>query len=170
MNIAIIGFRGTGKSVISGMLSKTLDKKLVSIDEEISKKARMSIAKYVKKYGWEKFRELESEVVDSLSEFDDCIFDTGGGIVMRNENITNLKKNSLIILLTADLKTITQRIKASSKKTSMMKSDYLEEIKDVLAEREPRYKKAADYAIDTSGVSPEQVCDVIIHYIKSEMK
>jgi len=94
MNIALIGFRGTGKTTISKLLAKRLDKKLISTDEELAKRAKMSIPKFVKKHGWDKFREIESEVIESISDFDECIFDTGGGIVMRNENITNLKKNS----------------------------------------------------------------------------
>lgn len=170
MNIALIGFRGTGKTIISQLLARSLDKKLVSIDEEIAKKAKMSVPKFIKKHGWDKFRSLESEVVENISELDDCVFDTSGGIVMRNENIINLKRSALIILLTADLKTIMQRVKSSNKKVASMKSDYLEELKEVMDEREPRYRKAADYTVDTSGVSPEQVCDMILHYVKSEME
>ncbi len=170
MNIALIGFRGTGKSVISGMVAKSLDKKLISIDKEVTKKTMMPVSQFIKKHGMGKFREVEAEVIESISELDDCIFDTSGGMIMRNENITNLKKNALMVLLTADLKTITSRINNSKKKDAMARSDYFEEIKDVLKEREPRYRNAADYAIDTSGVSPEEVCDVILHYIKSEMR
>src|SRR3989338_1541186 len=113
MNIAIIGFRGTGKTIISQLLARSLDKKLVSVDEEISKKASMSVPKLIKKHGWDRFRQIESEVVEGISELDDCVFDTSSGIVMRNENIINLKKNALVILLTAGLKTIMQRSESS---------------------------------------------------------
>ena len=169
MNIAVIGFRGTGKSTISRLLSRRFDKKLISTDEEIEKKARMGIDKYVKKFGWERFREIETEVVEYISDFDECVFDTGGGIVMRNENIKNLKKGSLIVLLTADIKTLTERLK-KSKRPALTKKDYLEEIKDVLQEREQRYKNAADYTIDTSRLNPEEACDLIAHYVQMELQ
>jgi len=169
MNIAVIGFRGTGKSTISRLLSRRFDKKLISTDEEIEKKARMGIDKYVKKFGWERFREIETEVVEYISDFDECVFDTGGGIVMRNENIINLKKGSLIVLLTADIKTLTERLK-KSKRPALTKKDYLEEIKDVLQEREQRYKNAADYTIDTSRLNPEEACDLIAHYVQMELQ
>jgi|SRR3989338_606458 len=169
MNIALIGFRGTGKTTIAKLLARKLDKKLVSIDEEIVKKTKLNIGKFVKKYGWDKFREVESEVTESLSDLDECIFDTGGGIVMRNENITNLKKNALIVLLTADVKTITNRLKNSKERPALTKSSYIHEIKDVLHEREERYKKAADYTIDTSRLKPEEVCDLMIHYVQMEL-
>jgi|SRR3989338_1370704 len=169
MNIALIGFRGTGKTTISKLLAKRLDKKLISTDEELAKRAKMSIPKFVKKHGWDKFREIESEVIESISDFDECIFDTGGGIVMRNENITNLKKNSLIVLLTADIKTMTKRIKGSNR-PALTKSNYLKEIKGVMEEREERYKRAADYTIDTSSLSPQEVCGLIEHYVQMEIK
>ena len=148
MNIALIGFRGTGKTTIAKLLAKKLDKKLVSTDDEIVKKTKMSIAKFVQKYGWDRFRDIETDVIEKISDFDECVFDAGGGIVMRNENIINLKRSALIILLTADIKTI----------------------KNILQEREPRYKKAADYTIDTSRLSPEEACDLITHYIQMELQ
>ena len=169
MNIALIGFRGTGKTTIAKLLAKNLDKKLISSDEEIENKTKMPIAKFVKKYGWDKFREVESEIIDGISDFDECVFDTGGGIVMRNENIINLKKNALIVLLTADIKTLTSRLK-KNRRPALTKSNYLDEIKDVLKEREAMYKKAADYTIDTSRLTPQEACDLITHYIQMELQ
>ena len=170
MNIALIGFRGTGKTTVSKLLARRLDKKFISTDEEIIKKTKASIEKLVKKYGWEKFRDIETEVIERICNLDECIFDTGGGIIMRNENIINLKKNALIILLTSDIKTITNRIKNSKKRPPLTKGNYIQEIADVLKEREERYKKAADYTIDTSNLSPEDVCELTVHYIQMELQ
>ena len=169
MNIALIGFRGTGKTTIAKLLAKRLEKKLISTDQEIVKKTKLGISKLVQKYGWDKFREIESDVIENISDFDECIFDTGGGIVMRNENIINLKKNGLIVLLTADIKTITSRIKQSKDRPALTKSGFIDEVKDVFQEREERYSRAADYTIDTSRLSPEEACDLIVHYIQMEL-
>ena len=170
MNIALIGYRGTGKTTIAKILSRKLDKKLISTDEEIAKKTKLSIGKFVKKYGWDKFREVESEVIEYICDFDDCIIDTGGGIVMRNENITNLKRNGWIVLLSSDVKTITERLKKSRQRPSLTKKNYIDEVEDVLNDREKRYKQAADYSIDTSRLTPEEACDLIIHYFQTEMQ
>lgn len=169
MNIALIGCRGVGKTSIGRLLARDLDKKLISTDEEIEKKAKLSIDKLIKKYGKEKFRDIESDVVESISNFDECVFDTSNSIVLRNENIVNLKKSSLIILLTADVKTLTSRIK-NSMVPYTTKICYITELKDFLQEHEYRYKRAADYTIDTTSLSPEEVCNLISHFIQMELQ
>ena len=169
MNIALIGFRGTGKTSVGKLLAKSLDKKLISTDEEVIKKIKASIPNFVKRYDLEKLREIETEVIEHISDSDECIFDAGFGIVMRNENILNLKKNSLIILLTADIRTIAKRIKMGEGKP-LIDSNFISGIKATLREYEPRYKKAADYSIGTSGLSPEEACDLILHYVQMELE
>lgn len=170
MNISITGFRGTGKTTVSKLLAKKLDKKLISTDEEIIKKTKLSVENFVRKYGWDKLHDIETEAIENMCNFDECIFDTGSRVVMRNENIINLKKNGSIILLTADIKTITDRIKNSKEISAKAKKVYIYEIKNVFLERENRYKKAADYTIDTSRLSPEEICDLIIYYTRMEIQ
>lgn len=167
MNIALIGFSGTGKTTVARLLAIKLGKKFISTDEEIVKKAKISILKFMKKYGLEKFLELESEVIENASGLDECVFDTNRRTVIRNENIINLKKNGLIVLLTADIRIIMSRIK---KGKSSAKNNHIDEMKDALQELEFRYKNAADYAIDTSRLSPEEVCDLISYYIQMELR
>ena len=169
MNIALIGFRGTGKTTVCRLLEKRLDKKFVSADEEIEKQINQSSEKFVKKHGRDKFLEIESDVIEKISGFDECVLDIGYNAVIRNENITNLKKNALIILLTSDIKTIINRLKNSKEKASA-KYYAIEEIKSILQEREAKYKKAADYIIDTSKLSPDEACDLIMHYLQTEMQ
>ena len=165
MNIALIGFSGTGKTSIAKLLAQRLGKKLISTDEDIAKKSKISIQNFIKRHGLDKFRDIESDVIEYVSDFDECIFDTGSGIVMRNENIINLKKNSLIILLTADRNTIKNRLK-QGKGRAMPKEMPIGNA----AEHEARYKRAADYTIDTSRLNPEEACDLITHYVLMEMQ
>jgi len=167
MNIALIGSKGTGKTTIAGLLAKKLEKKIVSTDGEVAKKARMSVDNFVKKYGWERFYGMESEIVENVSGLDECIFDTGSGIVLRNENIINLKRSALIVLLTADIREILNRTKNDEK---ACKKSSVDETKSIPEEIESRYRRAADYTIDTSGLSPEEASDLIAHYIRMELQ
>ncbi|MEK6892139.1 MAG: shikimate kinase [Nanoarchaeota archaeon] len=166
MNIAIMGFRGTGKTTICKLLARKLGKQLILTEEEILKKTG-SMQKYVKKYGWDKFREIESDIMEKLSNLDDCIFDISGDIVMRNENMISLKRDSVVILLTADLRTIENRLKSKNLTDSY---DYADEVKEFFQERETKYKKSADYTIDTSSLSPGEVCELVMHYMQLELQ
>lgn len=161
MNISLIGFSGTGKTAVSKLLARRLDRKLISTDEEITKKTKLSLGKIVQKYGWGRFRETESGVIEEIGDFDECIIDTGSGVVLRNENIINLKKNGLVILLTADINVAANRLK---------KQEKLEDKKSILMECEEKHKRAADYTIDTSNLSPEETCDLIAHYVQMEFQ
>lgn len=169
MNISLMGFGGTGKTVVSRLLAGRLEKRLISTDEELAKRARLSIDKLVKKYGWDKVLEMESEVIEELSNLDGCIFDTGSVTVLRNENIINLKRNGLIIFLTCSPKVIEMRIKEGQEKADFAKMNYIDKMEGVLDEWEGKHKRASDYTIDTSGLSPEEVCDLIAHYMQMEL-
>src|SRR3989344_636207 len=111
MNIAITGFSGTGKTTISRLLAGKLDKKLISTDEEITKKTKLRPESIVKKHGWDGLRAAEADVIENISELDEYVLDAGCGIVLRNENVVNLKKNGVIVFLTADARTIAARLK-----------------------------------------------------------
>ena len=167
MNIALIGSRGTGKTTVSRLLAGALGKKLVSMDDEISKKHMLSAEKFVKKHGLDRFMEMQSEITERLSDLDDCIFDTSHSIAMRNENITNLKKNSLMVLLVSDQKALASRAKNSK---NFAKNIVLEDTAGLPKNYESRYTDAADYTIDTSKLSPEEICSLIAHFIQMEIQ
>jgi len=169
MNISLMGFSGTGKTVVSRLLARRLDKKLISTNEELASRTGLSIEKMAKRHGWGRLLEAESEVIESVSDLDECVFDTGSSTVLRNENVTNLKKNGLIIFLTADSRVIESRIRRGQEKTDFAKREYIDKVKGVLDEWQEKYKKAADYTIDTTTLSPEEVCDLITHYIQMEL-
>jgi shikimate kinase len=90
MNIVLIGYRGTGKSVVGKLVAEALGMKCISIDARIVEKAGMSIPDIVEKYGWTVFRDMESEVARELANVDNIVIDSGGGVIERPENIDTL--------------------------------------------------------------------------------
>ncbi|HLC49875.1 MAG TPA: shikimate kinase [Candidatus Nanoarchaeia archaeon] len=165
MNVVLTGFIGTGKTTIARLLAQKTGKSLVSTEEEISKKAKMSPGKFIEKNGMNKFYELEAEVVETISDFDDCIFDADYRILMKNENVISFKKTSVIIMLTADIKDVQERMK---KKGSSWTKKSMNELEASIKDYESRCSKVADYIIDSSRMSPEDACDLIAHYVQSE--
>ena len=101
MNIVLIGYRGTGKSVVGRILADRLNWPYAGMDANIVVRAGMPIPAIVEKYGWPKFRDIETEEALDLARQDHLIIDTGGGIIERPENVPTLEKNGCIVWLKA---------------------------------------------------------------------
>lgn len=163
MNIVLIGYRGTGKSVVGRLLAERLGMQYVGMDARIVEKAGMSIPEIVEKDGWERFRDLESEVAREVAGLDNAVIDTGGGIIERPENIEVLKKNGKIFWLKASVETIVARIGGGSERPSLTgEKSFTEEVSEVLAGRMEKYRAAAAFEIDTEGKTPEAVGEEIM--------
>ena len=166
MNIVLIGYRGTGKTSVGKKLAGKLDRRFTGTDELIIQNAGMSIPKIVDNYGWDVFRNIESEVVKEVSKKDNWIIDTGGGVVLRRINVKNLKKKGMLILLKADIKTIINRIKHDKERPSLSgRKSFIEEVEEVLKQRSKKYEEAADYTIDTTILTIDQVTYRIIAFL-----
>ena len=166
MNIVLIGYRGTGKSTVGKILAKKLKRLLIPVDDLIVKKVGMSIPEIVEKHGWDYFRDIESNVTKELSNQDNCIIDCGGGVILRDENVENLKQNGKCFLLKAEIDTIISRIQGDANRPALKEGmSFREEQEKVLRERNPKYKAAADVEIDTSILSIEQAVEKILENI-----
>ncbi|HXF94153.1 MAG TPA: shikimate kinase [Nitrospiraceae bacterium] len=163
MNIVLIGYRGTGKSTVGKILAAKLGRELVSTDAEVVKRAKLSIPEIVQQFGWEHFRDLESEVCRDLGKKDGLIIDTGGGAILRQQNVDVLKKNGTLFWLTAEVSTIAQRIGGDTQRPSLTGTkSFTEEIQEVLQQRLPKYQAAADHVIATEGRTIEEVVASIL--------
>ncbi|MCP3874360.1 MAG: shikimate kinase [Desulfobacteraceae bacterium] len=163
MNIVLIGYRGTGKSVVGKIISDHLQIKCIIMDARIVETAGMSIPDIVKNHGWTTFRDMESKIALEVATLDNVIIDTGGGIIERPENIDALQKNAHIIWLKASVDEIVSRIKGGTERPSLTGGkNFTEEVAQVLTSRIPKYRRAAQYEIDTEQLTIEQVADRII--------
>jgi shikimate kinase len=163
MNIVLIGYRGTGKSTVGRLLSTRLGRELVSTDAEIVKRAQRTIPEIVNKEGWEYFRDLESDVCRELGIRDQLVIDTGGGAILREQNVEALKKNGTLFWLTASVETIARRIGGDNQRPSLTGTkSFVDEIEDVLRERTPKYQAAADRIIATDDQSIVQLTEAIL--------
>ncbi|MCK5340611.1 MAG: shikimate kinase [Desulfobulbaceae bacterium] len=163
MNIVLIGYRGTGKSVVAEILSQRLSMKSFGMDAEIVKKAGMSIPEIVETSGWDTFRDMESEIARGLSNEDNIIIDTGGGVIERPKNIETLKENGSIFWLQASVDVIVSRIESGVERPALVEGKtFTEEVAEVLERRLPKYSGAAQHTIDTDSITPDQVAEKII--------
>jgi shikimate kinase len=163
MNIVLIGYRGTGKTAVGRLLAARLGRELVSTDAEIVKRAQRTIPEIVAQQGWGYFRDLESDICQELSSRDHLIIDTGGGAILRPQNIEAFKKNGTAFWLTASVETIVKRIGNDNQRPSLTGTkSFVDEIQDVLQERMPKYQAAADHVIATDNRSINQLVETVL--------
>ena len=163
MNIVLIGYRGTGKSAVGRLLAARLGRELVSTDAEIVKRAQRAIPEIVAQQGWDYFRDLESDICQELSSRDHLVIDTGGGGILRPQNIEALKKNGTAFWLTASVETIVKRIGSDNQRPSLTGTkSFVDEIHGVLRERTPKYQAAADHIITTDDRSINQLVETLL--------
>jgi shikimate dehydrogenase len=162
MNIVLIGMRGSGKTAVGKILAQKLGRELVEMDELIAQKAGLSIPEIVEKHGWERFRDLEEEITAVVARRDNLINATGGGVVIRGQNVSRLKQNGLLVWLTANIDTLLRRIGEDDQRPPLVESrSQREDMEITLAERTPLYQKAADITVDTENKTPEAVAETI---------
>ena len=167
MNIVLIGYRGTGKSTVGKILAKRLGRIVVSTDAEVVRQAGCPIPDIVKEHGWEHFRDLESAVCEQVGAQDHLIIDTGGGAMLRSQNLQALKRQGTVVWLTASVSTIAHRIGSGTQRPSLTGTQsFVEEIEAVLAERRPLYQAAADHVIETDRRSSKGVAEAILHILQ----
>ncbi|MFI5398233.1 MAG: shikimate kinase [Candidatus Binatia bacterium] len=158
MNLVLIGYRGTGKSTVARLLSKKLGMEVVSLDQEIVRHANRSISEIVAAHGWPYFRGLESEVTKRICARDHIIIDAGGGVILRPENVENLRRSGKLFWLRASVPVIVARIERGTERPALTAGkSFTEEVEEVLRERTPLYEAAAHRQVDTDALSPEQV-------------
>lgn len=160
-NIILVGFMGSGKTTIATKLSHRLKMNYISTDDLIEKREKATINEIFTKKGEDYFRSVESDCLQRACAMDNVVIDTGGGVVLRNENWVSMKENGIIICLTADDETVMARTKKYKHRPLLNVEDPKQKIRSLIAKRAPFYAKA-DYCIDTGKLTVNQVVEKIV--------
>jgi len=172
MNIVLIGFRGTGKSTVGKHLANRLERDFIDSDKYVEDSTGKTIKHIFEEVGEEGFRKIEADVIAKLSGMDNKIVAVGGGAILKKDNVSNLKDNGFLVLLEATPEIIHNRItqdeKTTQQRPSLTDKKPLDEIKHLLEQREHPYKNAADYTINTSYVTCEDIVNEIIATIEKQ--
>ena len=165
-NIFLIGFMGSGKSTIAKQLKKELDMELVEMDQRIVDEQGMSINDIFAQKGEEAFRDIESQLVVDLGNQEASIISCGGGVVIRPQNVENMKKSGKIVFLTATPETILERVKGGTDRPLLNGNMNVPYIKEMMDKRRDFYEGAADIKISTDNKSVKEISDEIIEALK----
>lgn len=143
-NIVLIGMPGSGKSTIGKKLARTFKRKLIDTDALVTNRLNgVTISDYIVNNGEKAFRDIESEAVAEASSNTGVIIATGGGAILREDNVRALKQNGKLIFLDRPLDTIQPT-------EDRPLSDNYEKLKALKDVRQPIYEAAADIIIDNS--------------------
>lgn len=162
-NVALIGFMGTGKTVVGEVLAKELNMSFLEMDSFISAKAGRPIPEIFERDGEIGFRELEIEVAKRVARERRSVIACGGGVVLNWINIERLRESSVIVLLTASPTETLKRVsKEVGQRPLLEGQDALTRIRELLKLRQPFYTRAADITVRTSKHSVASVAKTII--------
>ena len=168
-NIYLVGFMATGKTFVGRGLAKKLNKEFFDLDDLIEQRENMCIVDIFSQKGELYFRKIEKELIREMSQKKDLVIGCGGGAIVNEENLANLRKSGLIICLKAEIDTILDRSKDTEQRPLLNVEDPRNRISELLEKREPFYNQA-DHIIDTTKLEIKEVVDRIISIVDSEDK
>lgn len=156
-NIVLLGFMGTGKSVVGRRLAESLGYRFVDTDRFIEERSGRSIAEIIRTEGEEQFRQLEALTVHEVAAMSRCVISTGGGVVLNPSNVAALGENGVFVALKARPETILKRVQRKKGKRPLLEGpNPLERIKTLMKVREALYH-IAPFSVDTSDTSVDEV-------------
>ena len=161
MNIVLLGFMGTGKTVVGKLLAKKLEMRYIDIDEEIERGEKLTISRIFSRLGEEHFRSLEKKKVAEIAQGDNQVISAGGGVVINPENIRNLERDGLLFCLDARPDVIFERTRRHTHRP-LLKTDISQKTIEVLLRKRNGYYQKIKNHIDTSALSPEETAQRVI--------
>jgi shikimate kinase len=165
-SIALIGYRGTGKTTVAERLAAKLGWNWTDADVKIEQRAGKSIAEIFAAEGEATFRDLESAVVEELCRRHRVILALGGGAILREDNRRHIACCGAVVWLKASAESIAARLAAdpatASRRPNLTNADPRTEIDRLLAERTPIYRSCATLEVDTEGKAPEDIAGDIV--------
>ena len=160
-NLVLVGMMGVGKTTLGKIVSKMTDLKFIDTDANIEKNCLMRISEIFEKKGEKFFRLVEEkEVLKSLKK-NNCVIALGGGAFLNKTIRNNILKNAVSIWLDSDLEILNKRTKWNKKRPLLDKENSKIVINKLYEERKNIYK-LANYKIDCTDLSKENITNKII--------
>ncbi|KGK42864.1 shikimate kinase [Nitrincola sp. A-D6] len=159
---------GAGKSTIGRLLSHELNYTFIDSDRVIEERSGANIPWIFDVEGEQGFRDREATVIDELTQLSNCVLATGGGVVMRPENRSNLQSRGLVVYLQTSIEQQLERT-AKDRNRPLLQTDNPEAVlRKLLDQRDPLYKSCADIIIRTDRRHPRAVIQEILRQLKQQ--
>jgi shikimate kinase len=163
--IFLIGPMGAGKTTIGRRLAQNLKKRFLDCDQELEGRTGARVALIFDIEGEAGFREREKRLLDELTQIDDIVLATGGGVVLDSENRRLLAERGFVVYLRATLDKLIDRTRLDTSRPLLQTEDPRKKLEEILEFRDPLYRKTADLIVDTA----DRTLPEIVKQIRSKL-
>ena len=162
MIISLIGLPGSGKTTVGRLLARRLRLPFLDSDTVIEQQLGCSIREFFEREGEARFRDIEAEAIDTLSQVPEGVLSTGGGAVLRPQNRSNLHARTRVVYLNSSPDDLFRRLRHDKNRPLLQVADPLGRLRDLYSQRHPLYKEAAHFQVDTGRPSVASLVNMIL--------
>ena len=166
MTVALIGLPGSGKSTVGRQLARRLQLPFMDSDHAIEAQIGCSIREYFEREGEERFRDVEQQVIDELTQRADGVISTGGGAVLRQVNRANLHGRCKTVYLHSTPDEIFRRLRHDQNRPLLQVANPLEKLKQLYTKRDPLYREVAHFVVQTGRPSVVTLVNMIVSQLE----
>lgn len=162
MILSLVGMPGSGKSTVGRQLARRLGLPFFDSDALIEQRLGCSIREYFAREGEAAFRDVEQQVIADLAAGPHAVVATGGGAVLREANRQKLREAGRVIYLRSSPEELHRRVRHDTQRPLLQVADPLGRLRSLHAERDPLYREAAHFHVDTGRPSVPMLVNMII--------
>ncbi len=174
MNLYLIGYRGSGKSTVAPLIAKEITWNAIDADDLVESNTQQSISEIFASDGEAAFRELEHDVISTIVGKTNLVVSLGGGAPLFERNRDMIAKSGKTVWLFAESSVLWKRISTDNtshdQRPNLTDEGGRTEVERLLLIRNPVYEACADYKIDVTSLSPEEVAERIVEWWNSDDK
>ena len=160
--ISLIGLPGSGKSTVGRQLARRLQLPFVDSDQAIEVRLGCPIREFFEREGEARFREIEAEVIDALTQQGPGVLSTGGGAVLRAENRAHLRSRGRVIYLKSHPEELIRRLRHDTNRPLLQVADPMAKLRELFATRDPLYRQTAHFVVETGRPSVATLVNMIV--------
>lgn len=162
MSISLVGLPGSGKTTVGRQLARRLRLPFIDSDHAIESRIGCSIREFFDREGEERFRDIEEDVLDELSQNVDSVLSTGGGAVLRSNNRINLHARGKVVYLKSTPEELFRRLRHDVSRPLLQVTDPLARMRELFAVRDPLYRETAHFVLETGRPSVATLVNMIV--------
>lgn len=160
--VALVGLPGSGKSTVGRQLAKRLGVNFADSDHVIEERIGTSIREFFDTAGEQRFRDVEEGVLDDLSQQHVGVLSTGGGSILRSSNRRHLRERCVVFYLKTTPEEVYRRLRHDQNRPLLQVDDPQAKLRDLLAVRDPLYREAAHFVVETGRPSVALLVNTVL--------